>query len=58
MRRVRFGLVLNYKEWEAIGRLAKAEDTSRASLIRRYIYETAKTNGLWPAPEVRTEAQK
>ena len=58
VRNVRFGLVLNDREWVAISRLAEMEDTSKASFIRRFIYEEAKTNGLWPDNKVKQEASK
>lgn len=48
-RSIRFGLLLNLREKQALARLAESEGgLSRGAMVRSLIRKAARERGLWP----------
>lgn len=58
-RLIRFGLLLNTSEKQALARLAEAEGgLSQGAMVRNLIRNAARERGLWLLPAAqRTQAQ-
>lgn len=46
---IRFGLVMNEAEREALRQLADYEDITEAEFLRRFVIVAAKKQGIWGA---------
>jgi hypothetical protein len=48
MRRVRFSVVLSWKERTALDLLARRDGLSRGAVVRWLVRQAARDQGLWP----------